>query len=99
MMKYLQNYFVICCDQIFIIPVSYTHLPGLCAKPIIDMLLVVKDSADELSYVPALESAGYIAGSDTHLIDIRCLLIYTAMMSESQRALVAIQLRWRRLLL
>ena len=26
-------------------------------------------------------------------------LIYTAMMSESQRALVAIQLRWRRLLL
>ena len=32
----------------------------LCAKPIIDMLLVVKDSADELSYVPALESAGYI---------------------------------------
>lgn len=40
--------------------VGSTSVPGLCAKPIIDMLLVVKDSADELSYVPALESAGYI---------------------------------------
>ena len=34
-------------------------MPGLCAKPIIDILLVVKDSADELSYVSALEAAGY----------------------------------------
>lgn len=34
-------------------------MPGLCAKPIIDILLVVADSADELSYVPALEEAGY----------------------------------------
>ena len=40
--------------------VGSTSVPGLCAKPIIDMLIVVKDSADELSYVPALESAGYI---------------------------------------
>lgn len=40
--------------------VGSTSVPGLCAKPIIDMLLVVKDSADELSYVTALESAGYI---------------------------------------
>jgi GrpB-like predicted nucleotidyltransferase (UPF0157 family) len=40
--------------------VGSTSVPGLCAKPIIDMLLVVKDSADELSYVPALEAAGYI---------------------------------------
>jgi GrpB-like predicted nucleotidyltransferase (UPF0157 family) len=34
-------------------------VPGLCAKPIIDMLLVVEDSADEPSYVLALEAAGY----------------------------------------
>mgnify|MGYP000862974360 CR=1 FL=1 len=39
--------------------VGSTSVPGLCAKPIIDMLLVVEDSADELSYVPALEEAGY----------------------------------------
>ena len=34
-------------------------MPGLCAKPIIDILLVVSDSADEMSYVPDLEKAGY----------------------------------------
>lgn len=39
--------------------VGSTSVPGLCAKPIIDILLVVEDSADELSYVPVLESAGY----------------------------------------
>ena len=36
-----------------------TSVPGLAAKPIIDMTLVVPDSADEASYVPALETAGY----------------------------------------
>lgn len=36
-----------------------TSVPGLPAKPIIDMLLVVANSADEPSYVPALERAGY----------------------------------------
>ena len=36
-----------------------TSVPGLAAKPIIDMLLVVSDSADEAAYVPALEAAGY----------------------------------------
>ncbi len=40
--------------------VGSTSVPGLCAKPIIDMLLVLADSSDELSYVPALEAAGYI---------------------------------------
>jgi len=40
--------------------VGSTSVPGLCAKPIIDMLLVVEDSADEQSYVPALEAAGYV---------------------------------------
>lgn len=39
--------------------VGSTAVPGLCAKPIIDMLLVVVDSADEPSYVPVLEAAGY----------------------------------------
>lgn len=36
-----------------------TSVPGLAAKPIIDMLLVVDDSANEISYVPDLERAGY----------------------------------------
>lgn len=39
--------------------VGSTSVPGLCAKPIIDILLVVEDSADESSYVPEMESAGY----------------------------------------
>jgi len=39
--------------------VGSTSVPGLCAKPIIDILLVVADSSDESSYVPDLESAGY----------------------------------------
>ncbi|GGA42629.1 hypothetical protein GCM10007416_14570 [Kroppenstedtia guangzhouensis] len=39
--------------------VGSTSVPGLCAKPIIDMLLVVADSANETSYIPALETAGY----------------------------------------
>ena len=39
--------------------VGSTSVPGLCAKPIIDMLLVVTNSADEPSYVPVLESSGY----------------------------------------
>jgi GrpB-like predicted nucleotidyltransferase (UPF0157 family) len=37
-----------------------TSVPGLVAKPVIDMLLVVSDSADENSYVPALEASGYL---------------------------------------
>jgi GrpB-like predicted nucleotidyltransferase (UPF0157 family) len=36
-----------------------TSVPGLAAKPIIDIVLTVADSADEDSYVPALEAAGY----------------------------------------
>jgi GrpB-like predicted nucleotidyltransferase (UPF0157 family) len=36
-----------------------TSVPGLIAKPIIDILLVVGDSADEDTYVPPLEAAGY----------------------------------------
>ncbi len=36
-----------------------TSVPGLPAKPIIDIVLAVPDSADEAAYVPALEAAGY----------------------------------------
>lgn len=39
--------------------VGSTSVPGLVAKPIIDILLVVADSANESSYVPALKAAGY----------------------------------------
>lgn len=39
--------------------VGSTSVPGLCAKPVIDILLVVPDSDDEPAYVPALQSAGY----------------------------------------
>jgi GrpB-like predicted nucleotidyltransferase (UPF0157 family) len=40
--------------------VGSTSIPGLAAKPIIDMILAVADSADEPAYVPAMESAGYV---------------------------------------
>lgn len=40
--------------------VGSTSVPGLAAKPIIDMQMVVANSADESSYVPALEAAGYV---------------------------------------
>ena len=40
--------------------VGSTSVPGLPAKPIVDMLLAVVDSADEPTYVPAMEAGGYI---------------------------------------
>jgi GrpB-like predicted nucleotidyltransferase (UPF0157 family) len=40
--------------------VGSTSVPGLAAKPILDILLVVANSADESAYVPALEQAGYV---------------------------------------
>jgi GrpB-like predicted nucleotidyltransferase (UPF0157 family) len=40
--------------------VGSTSVPGLVAKPIIDVLLVVPDSGDEASYVPVMEAAGYV---------------------------------------
>ena len=39
--------------------IGSTAVPGLPAKPIVDVLLVVADPADEPSYLPALEAAGY----------------------------------------
>jgi GrpB-like predicted nucleotidyltransferase (UPF0157 family) len=40
--------------------IGSTSVPGLAAKPIIDILLVVPDSSDEPAYVPDLEAAGYV---------------------------------------
>jgi len=40
--------------------VGSTSVPGLAAKPIIDILLAVPDSSDEQAYVLALEAAGYV---------------------------------------
>ena len=39
--------------------IGSTSVPGLVAKPIIDILLVVDDPDDETAYLPALEAAGY----------------------------------------
>ncbi len=40
--------------------VGSTSVPGLAAKPRIDLLLVVANVADEAAYVPDLEAAGYV---------------------------------------
>jgi GrpB-like predicted nucleotidyltransferase (UPF0157 family) len=40
--------------------VGSTSVPGLAAKPIIDIMLIVPDSADEPAYIPDLEAAGYV---------------------------------------
>ncbi|MEE2524194.1 GrpB family protein [Pseudarthrobacter sp. J75] len=40
--------------------IGSTSVPGLAAKPIIDMLLVVPDVAAESDYLPALEAAGLV---------------------------------------
>ena len=39
--------------------VGSTSVPGLPAKPVIDVDLLVRDSAEEALYVPALEPLGY----------------------------------------
>ena len=36
-----------------------TAVPGLVAKPVVDVVLVVADPTDERAYIPALTSAGY----------------------------------------
>jgi GrpB-like predicted nucleotidyltransferase (UPF0157 family) len=40
--------------------VGSTSVPGLAAKPLIDIVLVVADTTDEEAYVPPLEAAGYV---------------------------------------
>lgn len=39
--------------------VGSTSVPGLPAKPLVDLLLVVRDPDDEDAYVPALEEQGF----------------------------------------
>jgi GrpB-like predicted nucleotidyltransferase (UPF0157 family) len=39
--------------------VGSTSVPGLAAKPIIDIVLTVEDTTDEDAYVPDIEKAGY----------------------------------------
>lgn len=39
--------------------VGSTSVPGLAAKPVIDLVLTVADSTNEASYVPALTAAGF----------------------------------------
>jgi GrpB-like predicted nucleotidyltransferase (UPF0157 family) len=40
--------------------VGSTSVPGLMAKPLIDINLVVTDTTDEEAYVPQLEAVGYV---------------------------------------
>ena len=39
--------------------VGSTSIPGTVAKPVIDIVLTVSNSADEAGYLPDLEAAGY----------------------------------------
>jgi GrpB-like predicted nucleotidyltransferase (UPF0157 family) len=77
--------------------VGSTSVPGLAAKPVIDILLVVPDSADEPAWLPDLEAAGYtlvirepdwyqhrcLKGPDTNLN----LHVYSPRCSEIERYL------------
>lgn len=40
--------------------IGSTSVPGLAAKPIVDVLVAVADPDDEPAFVPALERAGYV---------------------------------------
>lgn len=40
--------------------IGSTSIPGLSAKPVIDIVLAVADSAEESPYVPPLEGLGYV---------------------------------------
>lgn len=40
--------------------VGSTSVPGLSAKPVIDIVLAVEESADEAAYVPLLEAHGFV---------------------------------------
>jgi GrpB-like predicted nucleotidyltransferase (UPF0157 family) len=48
-------------DRVILIEhVGSTAVPGLPAKPVVDIALEVPDTADEGAYVPELEAAGYV---------------------------------------
>jgi GrpB-like predicted nucleotidyltransferase (UPF0157 family) len=40
--------------------IGSTSVPGLAAKPIVDILVTVADADDEATFVPALQRAGYV---------------------------------------
>src|SRR5215203_1407672 len=40
--------------------IGSTSVPGLASKPIVDILLVVEDSGEEVSYVAALKGVDYV---------------------------------------
>jgi GrpB-like predicted nucleotidyltransferase (UPF0157 family) len=40
--------------------IGSTSVPGLAAKPVVDILLTVADADAEAGFVPALEAAGYV---------------------------------------
>jgi GrpB-like predicted nucleotidyltransferase (UPF0157 family) len=40
--------------------IGSTAVPGLAAKPVVDILLAVEDPDDESTYVPQLTAAGYV---------------------------------------
>lgn len=46
-------------QDIIIEHIGSTSIEGLCAKPILDILLLVDDSSKEECYVPFLEKVGY----------------------------------------
>jgi GrpB-like predicted nucleotidyltransferase (UPF0157 family) len=47
-------------DQVVVLEhIGSTSVPGLAAKPIIDIVLAVPDPVEEEAYVPGLERAGY----------------------------------------
>jgi GrpB-like predicted nucleotidyltransferase (UPF0157 family) len=50
----------LCAAALRIEHIGSTSVPGLAAKPIIDILVVVADSADEDAYLPRMEVAGYV---------------------------------------
>jgi GrpB-like predicted nucleotidyltransferase (UPF0157 family) len=54
--------------------VGSTSVPGLPAKPILDILLQVPDSADEPSYVPQMLGLGYrVRVREPHWLEHRVL--------------------------
>ena len=47
-------------DAVGVEHIGSTSVPGLAAKPIVDVLLTVDDVSREATYVPALTSAGFL---------------------------------------
>jgi GrpB-like predicted nucleotidyltransferase (UPF0157 family) len=47
-------------DALGVEHIGSTSVPGLAAKPIVDVLLTVHDVSKEATYVPALTSAGFL---------------------------------------